>query len=59
MNPLIKSYYNVSIAKHFKIKILVLLQDVLKKIQNLVGVDKRPVRFGTWDVKEVCTSFSL
>lgn len=27
--------------------------DVLKKVQNLVGVEKRPVRFGTWDAKEI------
>jgi len=27
--------------------------DVLKKVQHLVTEEKRPVRFGTWDVKEI------
>jgi obg-like ATPase 1 len=27
--------------------------DVLKKVQHLVAEEKRPVRFGTWDAKEV------
>jgi hypothetical protein len=29
------------------------MQDVLKKIQHLVSEEKRPVRFGVYDAKEV------
>jgi len=39
--------------------LVLLWQDVLKKVQQLVGEQSRPVRFGSYDAREVSTSRRL